>query len=193
LVKNNQNLLIKSFWSRLIVIRDILDDQFFRDLFLFSEESKSKFLLFLNYRNNITDISYNFYSFKSNGLSVSFKFFPFYRICFDYLLKMSFFPFVETNLDKFLLASRPLKLYCDIPVELNNILLKNIDKSYFFSFEVSNLMNSTAKIWLEKNFPLKIDLFSLNILYKYDIENYENLKSFYSVAFNFMLNGMVLN
>lgn len=182
-------MLINSLWSKLIVIRNILSMRFFKNLFInFSEEEKFKYVLFLSYNNTL---SYKVYTLKNNGLSISSRFFSFYKIYIDSLLKMSFLPFVETDINKFFFASRPLKLYCDIPSELNKALLKDFNKSCCISFAFSTCMNSIVKIWLQKNFPF--DFCTIEGLYdRFDKEGkFQNSESIYSVVFNFILNKML--
>lgn len=193
LIRTKQRLLIKSLWSKLITVRDMADEQFSKDGFMFSSEDKFRYVLLLG--NTISNFSlYDFYSSKNLGLSLSLQVFSFYRICLDYLLKISFIPFVETNIDKFLISSRPYKLYTDVPVELNRMLLKDINKSFVVSFEISNYFSSTSEIWLYKNSTLNpriLKNFFVPFNYVDKDKKLRCFESFYSVIFNFMLNGML--
>lgn len=181
--------MIKSFWSKLIVIRDTISYQYPRNLSLVSSNDKFKLILLLGF-NRLTNEFYNSYSFKRGGFSISFQTFTFYKACLDRLFKMSFFPFVETNIDKSLIAARPYRFYCDIPIELKKYLSQD-DRYCCFSFKIYHLSSHACEAWIHKNSPLNVNLF-MDFLYNFDYNHTLKFsESFYSVFFNFIINGML--
>jgi len=158
--------------------------------FLISSEDKFKYILLLE-KNNIFSLLQDLYIFKSNGLSISSYNLSLYKICIDNLLKMSFFPFIETNIDKNLLSARPFKSYCEVPLELNQLLRRNVNNDYSLFIAFSNISSLRTKIWLRKNSPLDFDLLNnISTRFNYD-DKLKYMESFYSVVFNLILNGML--
>lgn len=193
LIKNRQKLLMKSLLSKLLAIRDLINDQTIRNSSLVFPDNLFHYVLLLDNVKNNTDSFNNFYFIKNKGLSISLEFFHFYKICIDYLFKMSFLPFAETNIDKFLYSVRPFNKYFDIPLELNKILVKNAKISYCIILSFSFYASSILENWLKKNSPLESGILrNLPSLFDFEKEN-QGIESFSSnsVVLNFILNGML--
>jgi hypothetical protein len=188
LIRYKQRLLTNSLYGRLIIIREVFDNDFLKNSNMVSIDILSEVLLILDHKNPLYGF-YDFYSIKNGGFSFLSKFFNFYKFYFDFLLNLSFLPFIETNLDKSLFASRPFKSYCDVPIELKKLMIKKNNKCGF-SLNLSTEMNSIGEAWLSKNLPIeftgiKLSYNTYNLMRSFDL----NLS--YCSFFNFMLNGMV--
>lgn len=186
MLKSKQHFLIKSFYARVLALRNFGESDVSANFRLLSSKEKFNIVSFLYHRKNLCKY-YDFYVTKNKGTSFSFDFFMIYSFCFLCLFKFSILPFLETKLDKFLFIFRPYKRKLDSVLEVNDIILNDYNKLWFIKVSLSDLLNSISKLWLLRNFPVR-KIF-LNFYFKQ--KHLFFCKTFHLIIFNYLLKGLV--
>jgi hypothetical protein len=186
LIKNRQNFLIKSFYGRLLAVRNYVESQVSGSLRYLSSREKFTVVLLLYQRKDLIK-HYNFYVIKSKGTAFTFNFYILYFVSFCNLIKFSILPFLETKFEKPLFTSRPYKIKSDVILKITDILLKDFNRLWYLKFKIPNILNFTNKSWLLRNFPLEKNFLN----FYFEQKHYSFCKSFYLMIFNYLLTGLV--
>lgn len=186
LIKNKQRFLTKSFYARILAVRNYEESQVSGSLRYLSSKEKFTVVSLLYHRKNL--IKYcNFYVIKSKRTSFSYSFYIIYNLSFYNLINLSILPFLETKLDKCFLTSRPYRIRSDVILRMSDFLLNDFDKLWYLKFKIFDILNFTNKLWLLKNFPIEKTFLNFYFEQKF----YSFCKSFYSTIFNYLLTGLV--
>lgn len=186
MLKNKQRLLVKSFYLRIFSVRNSLDQDFSLKHRSISSGQKFYIAFYLRCRRNF-HLYYHFYFVKNNNISFSFNFFLIYKSCFNFLLKIILFPFIQTKIENCLFNYSLQGYEHDIFLDLKFILLKNLKKLYYFKWSIFNVLNSINKIWLLKNFPLDVS-FLENFM---KLGNHTFNESICLLIFSYIFKGLV--
>lgn len=186
LIKNKQRFLAKSFYARILAVRNYGESQISGSLRYLSSKEKFTVVSLLYHRKNLIK-HYNFYVIKSKKTSFSYKFYIIYNLSFYNLINLSILPFLETKLDKCFLTFRPYSIRSDIILRMSDFLSNDFDKLWYLKFKIFDILNLTNKLWLLKNFPIEKTFLNFYFEQKF----YYFCKSFYSMIFNYLLIGLV--
>jgi hypothetical protein len=186
LIKNKQNFLTKSFYARLLAVRNYTELTYSSSLKYLSSKEKFSLVSLLYHKNDLIKY-YNFYVIKNKGMSFSFDFCMMYYSSFYYLIKFSFLPFLEMKSDESFLIFRPYNIKSDVILRMNNSLLKNFNKLWYLKLKIITTLNFISKLWLLKNFPLEKTF----LIFFFEQKNYIFCKYFYLIIFSYLLTGLV--
>lgn len=186
LVKSQQHFLIKSFYARIMAVRDFVQLDMLNNSIMLSSKEKFNIVSFLFYESNFCHY-YNFTVTKNKWTSFSFKFFIIYSCCFSFLLRLSILPFLETNLDKSFFALRPYKSSFNNLLEIKDIVLNGSTKLWYLKLKIFHILNSISKLWFIRNFPLNKSF----LIFCFAQKKNFLCKSFFFIIFSYLLKGLL--
>lgn len=186
LIKKKQSFLTKSFYTRILAVRNYTELGSSGSLKYLSSKEKFTIVSLLYHKKDLVKY-YNFYVRKNKGTSFSFDFCIIYYASFYYLIKFSFLPFLEMELDESFLLFRPYHIKSDVILTMNNILLNDFNKIWYLKLKIFTTFNFISKLWLLKNFPLEKTF----LVSYFQQKSYFFCKSFHLMVFSYLLNGLV--
>lgn len=153
-ISKKQNLLIKSFMSRLKSFRIVFNFLYFQNIVYLTSEDK--FRIILNLKNNFlfTNLANNFTLKRIGGFSSFSNSHTLLSKTYFCLWNLAILPFVETISNKFSFSYRPFRSSKNEFFTLKKIF---IAKSNFFylNIKVQFSITSQSRYWILNNFPNK--------------------------------------
>lgn len=160
-----QRLVIRSFFSRLIAVRNSL---YFKDNFInvFSSEDKLRVALNMDIFNLASLNFIHILKFKNTSYLLTLS--DLYSTSFNTILNFCCLPIIESKIEKSLFIFKPFRDNKDFFFHLKNIYYEH--SNYIKSCILNNFVLITSKttFWLFKHFPLikKLLFIYLNNMYK---------------------------